>query len=474
MSLNSFAFLLGFFPVVAIVVHMLRDWQTPRRAQWAVLAASLVFFARDNLNYLPLLIGSITFNWWIARLIVSSARDSSARLWGLRVGLSANVLLLCVFKYAAMVVPSLGGLLGTSNVAPVWAFPLGVSFFTLTQVMYLVDVYEGLIVPSSWFDHATFVSFFPNITAGPLTRAKRFLSQLDQLGGMVDRDTRILRGLVQIAIGLFKKVVLAESVAFFANAGYAHVGHLSGVEAWCTALAYTFQMYFDFSGYSDMAFGAARVLGIDIARNFNAPFRASHISMFWQRWHISLSTFITTYLYTPMLRGMGQITLHKSAVATLVAMLIAGVWHGATWPFFMFYVIHGLGLVFYQYWKRFKRPLPSGLDVAATFLFAVVAFVVFRAPDLTSAATMLAAMVVPDHWIGVGTFTRDIARADLQAIIAPALLACIVAFVGPTSNDYADRISLSVPSVLTVAMLSATAFVYLSSSGGGGFIYRAF
>ena len=473
MPLNSFGFLLAFLPAVLFLGTVVRDLRGPRVAQAVLLIASLAFYAMGGVRSLPLLLGSILFNWGISRLIAASARSAASRRW-LQVGLAGNLIFLAVFKYADLVAEALASQLGVPASAPHWGFPLGISFFTLTQIMYLVDCYERLMPASGLFDHATFVSFFPNVTAGPLVRARKYVSQLPDLFSPTNRDRRLAQGLSLVAIGLFKKLALADSFAFFANAGHSHVSALSTVEAWMASLAYTFEMYFDFSGYSDIAFGAARMLGIDIVRNFNAPYRAATISEFWQRWHISLSTFITTYLYTPMVKAMGRPSVHTSAVATFVAMTIAGIWHGATWPYLLFYVMHGSALAGFQYWKRLKKKLPRGAAILLTFNFANLAFVMFRSPDVHTALTFMSRLWPRSGGFETGTLLGSIASADLVVIAWPVLIGGPLAFLGPTSDEIAER---AMPSPLHLAGIAFTALIamsFLASGAGGSFIYRAF
>jgi len=294
MLFNSFPFLLLFLPVVALGNLALRRFANARVAQGWLLLASLGFYAFPRPAHLPLLVGSIVFNWAIARAMVAQAAPGSRKafLW---IGLGANLALLSSFKYVTF-------FLGHFITVPNWDFPLGISFFTLTQVMYLVDCYQELNRPLSLFDHASVVSFFPYVSSGPIVRAQEIAVQFEapklELAG---------RGLYLFSLGLAKKVVFADTFSAIASAGFSAVGHLSTFEAWAFSLAYTFQIYFDFSGYSDMAVGAAWMLGFDIPQNFKAPYVSQSISEFWQRWHISLSNFITNYLYTPILRSFRKL-----------------------------------------------------------------------------------------------------------------------------------------------------------------------
>jgi len=457
-----------------IGAHVLRDRWSPRAAQLLILGASLAFFASDRLAYLPLLVLSVAFNWGVSRQMASPGITPRSRKALFITGLVANVAFLCVFKYANAVAVGIGLVTGRAIPLPNWEFPLGISFFTITQVMYLVDCYEKLVPANSLLDHATFVSFFPNITAGPLVRAKLFAGQLGKIGGQLDRDDRLVRGLMLLAIGLFKKVVLADSFARIANAGYANVGSLSTLETWLTALAYTFQMYFDFSGYSDMAFGAARLSGIELVRNFNAPYRAVNISDFWQRWHISLSTFITTYLYTPIARSMGRVTVHTSALATLIAMTIAGLWHGASWTFLLFYAMHGFALAAYQYWKRSKRKLPRPLAMVLTFAFVNLCFVVFRAPDVMTALHVARGLLPSANLLGFSNLADALTGTDSALVVLPIIIGSIAAFAGPTSDEFAAGFRPSRRFALGTSALVLAAFVFMIAGSGSGFIYRAF
>jgi D-alanyl-lipoteichoic acid acyltransferase DltB (MBOAT superfamily) len=472
--LNSLVFLLGFLPVVVIAAHLLRDRWSVRAAQLWILGASVVFYAWDGPRNLPLLFGSIVFNWAVARAMASSRFGPARRKQLLVFGLTADILFLCVFKYTGPLVVWLGHVSGHDWPPPHVGFPLGVSFFVLTQVMYLVDCYERLVPPNTLVDHATFISFFPNITAGPLVRAKHFIGQLGEICSPRNRDDRLARGIALLSMGLFKKVVLGDSFVRVADAGYANVAALSTLGTWLTSLAYTFHMYFDFSGYSDMAFGVALLLGITLVRNFNAPFRAVTISDFWQRWHMSLSGFIQTYLFTPLVRSMGRVTVHTAALATFVAMTVVGLWHGAAWRFVLFYVLHGAGLAAYQYWKRRKRPLPRPLAAVVTFAFVNLAFIVFRAPDAAVAATLARRLLPIGDVFGISVLRQGISVAELNIIALPLLVGSIAAFVGPTSNEIAERFRPSRRAAVLIGIMVLVSFGFMGSSGGSAFIYRAF
>jgi D-alanyl-lipoteichoic acid acyltransferase DltB (MBOAT superfamily) len=475
MSLSSLEFLFGFLPIAVIGVHLLRDWVSARAAQVWILVLSLVFYASSGIGYVPLMLLSAAFNWAVARRFASPSLDPLDRKILLLFGLSIDVAVLCVVKYTGFFLSILGTFIGGLPSAPHWGFPLGLSFFTLAQVMYLVDCYESLIPPSSALDHFTFVSFFPNVTAGPLERVKHFVGQLGDIGSSDGRDERLARGIVLVALGLFKKVVIADSFARLANAGYLHVDTLSTSGAWLTSLAYTFELYFDFSGYSDLAFGVARLLGISLVYNFNAPFRSRTISEYWQRWHISLSKFITTYLYTPILKGFGgRATVGKAAVASVLAMTIAGFWHGPAWTFVLWGLMQGAAIAVYQYWKRLKKPLPDLVAAVVTFVFINLTMIVFRAPSVAAALHVSRLLLPGRHLLGISDVTGSLPSGALQFIILPVSFGSIVAFAGPTSTDIAEKFTPSLRAAVGVGAVVAASFVFVLAGTGSDFLYRAF
>lgn len=470
MALNSFLFLLAFLPLVVVLAHALRSRRGLSAAQALILAASFAFYLPSGVGGFMLLLASITLNWATGRHLSDAGKPRASRKRLLVLALAVNVGVLCLFKYGN----ATARLLGLGDAFPPLGFPLGLSFFTLTQVMYLVDCFEGLVPARRWFDHATFVSFFPNITAGPLLRAKLFFNRIENLGSPVALDERITQAAAIVALGLFKKVVLGDSFAQVADAGYASVETLSALEAWVTMFAGTFEIYFDFSGYSDMAFGCAELLGMTLVRNFNVPYRSATISEFWKRWHISLSDFITTYLYTPILRSMGKATVHTSAVATLFAMLVAGIWHGASWNFVLFGLLHGGALAGFQYWKRLKRPLPRPAAVTLTFMFVALSFITVSAADVSTTVAFLARLWPHGGALELSTFAAAIPSSELRIMALPVMFGCVAAFVGPKAEDLARKLRPSVRAEIVIIVLLLAAYVFMSGRVVTEFRYRQF
>jgi D-alanyl-lipoteichoic acid acyltransferase DltB (MBOAT superfamily) len=472
MLFNSFSFLLLFLPIVAGVYAILEQYFPPPWRQAWLLAASLLFYGWAKPSYLPLLVGSILFNWWIGRAI-ASGNDEQSRKRLLRIGIAGNIGLLCCVKYTHFILGQAMSLWGAHMNLPVWEFPLGVSFFTLTQVMYLVDTYQTQNPPNSLFDHASFVSLFSCVTSGPLVHARSLVPQFRKNQTSDQRWDLACRGLYLFAIGLAKKVVLADSFAKVADTGFNGAGHFSTIEAWAFTFAYGFQLYFDFSGYSDMAVGTAWLLGIDIPQNFDAPFKAKSISEFWQRWHISLSNFITSYMYTPLLRSMGRATLRTSMIATLIAMTIAGIWHGPAWTFVIFGLLHGIGLAINQAWKKHKPKMPDRLAWLITFLFVNFTFVFFRSPNLGIAFSFIRAMLPHANPLGVEAL-RGVIPLTPTLLVRPVFIGVALVFFAKSSMQLSRQFQRTPVTALASAALVLIGLLYMNSSPAKQFVYFVF
>ncbi|HXH41293.1 MAG TPA: MBOAT family O-acyltransferase [Thermoanaerobaculia bacterium] len=486
MPFNSFPFVLLFLPLVVVGYRLTIKGLSLRMARGFLLAASLTFYGFYRWTYLPVLLASILLNFGVAHRVAEA--EGRTRLRWLWTGILLNLVILCTFKYASILRPVLGHVAGPAFALPDWGFPLGISFFTLQQVAYLVDVYENLLIPQRLGVHALFVSFFPYVTAGPISRGKQMIPQLERGGREGDRALDVARGLAMFATGLFKKVVFADCFRTIVDKGMTDPFALSSLEAWCCTLAYTMEIYFDFSGYSDMALGAALLLGFDIPRNFDAPYRARSIIEFWQRWHISLSQFITTYLYTPIIRLFRKATLRSAAVATMVSMLVAGAWHGPSWNFVIFGGLHGVGLVVNQTWKKkSKRRLPAAAAWALTLAWINLSFIFFRLPDLHSALHVVRMLLPFDNPFGGSgillpvsartgmlQIAEVVSRPALWTVGLPALIAAPLAVLGPSSHWWLDDFRPTIATAAAVAALLLIAFLFMNSANATDFIYFRF
>jgi alginate O-acetyltransferase complex protein AlgI len=356
---------------------------------WLV-AGSLFFYSWWNVLYLPLMVFSIITNYVLARKILENPIHKKRLLIG---GLIFNLSLLGYFKYMDFFIGNVNTIIGTDFSLLYLALPLAISFYTLQQIAYLIDSYGGLVKEKDFLDYTLFVTFFPQLIAGPIVHHKEMMPQFAKAENRLLNYDHIALGLFIFAIGLFKKVVIADTFAEWASAGFANSASLNMLEAWATSLSYTFQLYFDFSGYTDMAIGIALLFNIKLPQNFNSPYRALNVIDFWSRWHMTLTRFLTTYIYEPIVRSFGTFSFHRAMFATIVTMFIAGLWHGAAWTFVIFGLLHGFAMVLNHYWKKTKIKLPTLLAWFLTFNFLNLTFVIFRAQTWTDATNIFKAML---------------------------------------------------------------------------------
>ncbi len=424
MLFNSYPFLLVFLP--AVIIAFLVAARAGNQVRLVVLlSASLLFYAWWDVRFLALLGGSILLNYQLSRVLTAAIdRDDQRRASVLLgVGVVFNLVTLGVFKYANFFINNVNEVAGTHIHLAAIILPLGISFFTFEQIGYLIDIRRGHLYRADLLRYSVFVSFFPRLVAGPILRYSEIGPQLDFAERRGTRTHDVAVGLTIFAFGLFKKVVLADGIAPFASAAFASAstGPLDLIQSWGGVLAYTFQLYFDFSGYSDMAIGAARCFGIVFPMNFNSPYKSASIVEFWRRWHITLSRFLRDYLYISLGGNrQGPARRYGNLLAT---MLLGGLWHGANWTFVIWGALHGTYLIINHAWHAVAArnaaltrlqgtKIGHVLGVAITFIAVMVAWVFFRAPDIQSGFTILAGMlgahgiVLPD---GLSTMLRDYA-----------------------------------------------------------------
>ena len=413
MLFNSPLFVLEFLPCF-LTGFALAGWLGGGRAALAVLLlGSLFFYGWWKPILLPLLIGSMIANYLLARLI----RQGGHRRFWLLGGLMLNLSLLGWFKYAGLLAATAAPLLGLST--PEWRIilPLGISFFTFQQVMYLVDTWRGEAPQVGFLEYACFIGFFAHLIAGPLVRPREIIPQLARLPGRI-HAAQLAEGIEIFLLGLAKKIVLADSLARFADPGFAAAaaGHrLTLIEAWVALLAYAAQIYFDFSGYSDMAIGLARMIGIDFPLNFRSPYQATDISDFWRRWNITLSNFLRDYLYIPL--GGNRHGESRRNVNLMITMLLGGLWHGAAWRFMLWGGLHGAYLVIDHQWRRMGIRLPRLLAHMLTFFAVLMAWVPFRAEGMAASLSMyrglfgLNGIALPTMFIRTAPVLRHVATS---------------------------------------------------------------
>lgn len=397
MLFNSYPFLLAYLPTTVLGFFLIGRMGKAAGAAW-LAACSLFFYGWWDYRYLVLLIASICANYLVGSYITRHSATTKGRL-ALTIAVAANLALLGYYKYADFFLSSCNALLGTHWPILGIVLPIGISFFTFTQIAFLADAYAGKVTEYRFIYYALFVTYFPHLVAGPVLHHKEMMPQFDEDRNYRPHAANFAIGLTIFAIGLAKKVLIADNLAGYAAPAFAPGTTPTLFFAWGGALAYTFQLYFDFSGYSDMAIGLSRLFGVRLPLNFNSPYKARNIAEFWRCWHMTLSRFLRDYLYIP-LGGNRHGTLRRQT-NLLTTMALGGLWHGAGWNFVIWGGLHGGFLVINQAWQTLCRRFPFNipprlggfLGVALTFVCVVFAWVYFRAPDLATANRLVTGML---------------------------------------------------------------------------------
>lgn len=444
MLFSSLIFIFGYLPLALAGFFLTARIGTRIAGLW-VVAASLVFYGWWSPPAVLLLLASIALNYGCANAIIGLEQRPRLQAAITAAGVTFNVAALVYYKYLFTLVTFIHGFVPELATIDPIVLPLGISFFTFTQIGYLIDCKAGLTRDRNPLNYMLFVTFFPHLIAGPILHNRDIMPQFAD-ARTYRADTRnIAVGLTIFVIGLLKKTAGADPLSAIVHDGYAHTGSLDLVGAWNLALAYSLQLYFDFSGYSDMAVGLARMMNITFPRNFESPYKARNVIDYWQRWHVSLTAFLTSYVYTPIAlavmrhRARRRLGINRAAQMTvrgfasmfgiplMVTMTLAGIWHGSGLTFLIFGALHGVYLCICHAWRlRNPNPPPDTWVrrlgfIALTYLSVLVGSIFFRAPSVTGAAQVLAAMT------GLHGLRIDLASAGSHMhILHMALLFAIV------------------------------------------------
>lgn len=421
MLFNSFKFIFLFLPITMLGFHLLGGRGRRPVIAWLTLC-SVVFYAEWNVTFVLFLLGSIVVNYLVSLAIVSAGETTALRRRLLAFGVALNLLALFYFKYLPKTILLLHHLHIDAPSPHSILLPLGISFFTFTQISYLVDLAQGQAERQDLLSYVLFVTFFPHLIAGPILHHKEMMPQFaaGRRFRLIPADVSL--GLTWFLLGLGKKVLIADQLAGQANFAFAHAGTLSMASSWTGLVLYTMQLYFDFSGYSDMALGLARIFSIRFPLNFDSPYKATSVTEYWQRWHMTLTRYVTLYLYNPLLLGVqrrraaaGRKISRKAlatvggfsamvAYPTIVTMLLTGLWHGAGVQFLIFGLLHGIYLTANQAWRHFrqrKKGVPPGppkgfVQLAfrlGVYLQVSFALIFFRADSLHGALALIRDLV---------------------------------------------------------------------------------
>ena len=392
MLFNSYEFIFLFLPITFFIYFYLNQKRLTEASKGFLVFASLFFYSWWSIAYLPLIVASMLFNYSLGRELSKSQKTKKYynKKTLLTVGITLNLLLLGYFKYYDFFIENFNIVFGTHIPLLHLLLPLAISFYTFQQIAYLVDSYRSETKEYDFLNYAVFVTFFPQLIAGPIVHHSEMMPQFAKVKNKVKNYHNIALGLFIFSMGLFKKVAIADTFAIWATRGFDATEQLDMILAWITSLSYTFQLYFDFSGYTDMAIGIALMFNIKLPINFNSPYKATSIQDFWRRWHITLSRFLRDYIYIPLggnRKGEGR--TYFNLFATFV---LGGIWHGAGWTFVFWGVLHGTALVIHRLWQSAGFKLNTILAWFITFNFINIAWVFFRAKEFDDAIKVLHGM----------------------------------------------------------------------------------
>lgn len=379
MLFNSYIFILFFLPLTLILYYGLNHFRQENAAKIALIVMSLWFYAYFHVDYLIIILLSVLVNYGISRIISVITHDTGRKMI-LFAGITGNIAVIFYFKYFNFVLDNVNYFLHTSFPLCAILMPLGISFFTFQQISYLVDSYRNETKSYGFVDYALFVTFFPQLIAGPIVFHEEMIPQFRDSERKKFNHEKFAMGLYCFAVGLSKKVLLADTMGKAVDWGFANPGSLSAAGTLVLSVLYVFQLYFDFSGYCDMAYGIASMFHIDLPINFNSPYKALSISDFWQRWHMSLTRFLRKYIYIPL--GGNRKGKNRTWINILVVYLVSGVWHGANWTFILWGGLHGIAQVVDRIFGNVWKKLPRLLQWLGTFLFFDFTVMLFRADSI--------------------------------------------------------------------------------------------
>lgn len=461
MLFNSLIFILLFLPVMVLGYYFLNARGWFRLSNWFLIAGSLFFYAYWDVRCLPVILTSVLFNFVLGSYLAGDSETRPRVRYGLLIaGIITNLLGLAYYKYMDFFIENINLVMDVNISYLNIVLPLAISFFTFQQIAYLVDSYRGETKNYNLSTYMLFVTFFPQLIAGPIVSHKGMVPQFESIEERTVNYKNIYVGILVFLMGLFKKVVVADTFASYATQGFDVIDSLNVLGGWFTSLAYTLQIYFDFSGYCDMALGGALLFNIRLPINFNSPYKALNIQDFWRRWHITLSRFLRDHIYIPL--GGNRKGQKRAGINIFMVFLLGGLWHGAAWTFVVWGVLHGLANVVFRVWRHFGCSMGRFLGWFITFNFINIAWVFFRANSFQSACKVLGAMFDFKRMQGISIRQTMLAfGADwwiLVAVVA-GVLCCVLM---PNSIELSEKMQVkSKKQSVVMSVLMAVLLVVL-------------
>ena len=431
MLFHSSVFLLIFLPFVFCLFFFTNKF-TKIDSKIILIISGLIFYGWWNIYLTPLIIVSILFNFYLSKLLIKNKVHSKKKI--LFATIFLNIIFLIIFKYLDFIILNINFVFNIDLNYINLPFPLALSFITFQTIAYLVDCYDGNIKKNTITEFSLFIIFFPQLIAGPIVNYNYMLPQFKNLKNRFINKQNIFLGLIIIFIGFFKKVVIADNLALIVDDGFLNHNDIDFFLAWLTSLSFTFQIYFDFSGYIDMATGSALLFNIRLPKNFDSPFKASSMINFWQRWHITLSNFLMNYIYFPWLKSLQNISFSKTMFVTFFVFIIAGIWHGPSWLYVIFGTLHGIGLIINHIFNKYAVfSLNRYLAWFLTFNYVNITLIFFRSKTIDASLNIIKGMV------GLNSSQLKLIFDKGLFLILIFLLAVIITFCFKNSNYLIDN-----------------------------------
>lgn len=470
MLFNSYIFVFLFFPLCFVGYYGLLRMKKYGQAKLFLIAMSFWFYGYFNVSYLLIMVGSIAFNYAFHRLL-SKRQDRALML----LAVASNLAVLFYFKYFDFFLSTVNSVFSLAIPLKKILLPLGISFFTFQQISFVVDTYRGEVKDCSLLDYALFVSFFPQLIAGPIVNHGEMLPQFANLSKLREEGGdafwhRLADGFALFTFGLTKKVLIADTLGRGVDYGYANLAILGRFEAILVIFSYAFQLYFDFSGYCDMARGIGKMLGIAIPKNFDSPYKATNIIDFWKRWHITLNRFLTKYVYIPL--GGNRKGQARMYLNLLIVFFLSGLWHGAGWNFIVWGMLHGILYVITRAWQNSKWSLhlPAFISRIATFVYVSIAWVYFRAQDVSQANELLRVALLgkmqkvsmdfancfklDEFWYVIKVLRQDNKSYSPYILMVLSLMVCIYfAMIGENAANRVEKMRYKTVSALFIGVI---------------------
>lgn len=481
MLFNSYVFILVFLPIVLLLYYLLNKTKKYTLGKILLFVASVVFLAHAGISNVLVLIGSFLINY-IDNKIIYRTKKQSVKKAALVIGIICNVICLGFFKYTNFFIDNINLASGVNISHLNIMLPIGISFYTFQQIAYLVDNFRGEAPDYGILDYSLFVTFFPKVIQGPIAYHNELIPQFNDEIRKKFNFNNFSRGLAIFSMGLSKKVLLADNFGKIVDYGFNAIPSLNSFEAILVMLSYTLQLYLDFSGYCDMAIGIASMLNIDLPWNFKSPYKAKNISEFWKCWHITLTRFLTKYIYFPL--GGNRKGAVRTYINIMIVYLVSGIWHGVGYTFIVWGIMHGLATVFYRIFKKHYEKIPGFIQWILTFSFVNVAWVFFRADSISSACDLLKQIFTGGWSFSINAeLTETLLQPTLISIPAQIiplafviLIASIVVICGclylKSTNQLYENFKPTVINWLCTYILLVLGI--LSLSGVSSFLYTNF